>query len=307
MLPVFVEVVIESTWRSYRAVAHSPAVEPWVGLVLFGALATVPFVTAYSVLVDHVVEMRVVVRAALQYLLARYTILVGVALPFVALGFYLVEHRTESLVMLIAGPRPLLLVSCVPAGVLALRSRQRWLEALDRRFFREQHDARLLLTKAVHSDFISQDPAGIAAGLADAIEHALHASIDLFVADGARMRLVDPRDGERYLAANSMLVALAIADTEPMPVEVGAGSILDRLPANEKAWIQSGGYQLIVGLRTRAAEPAGLLALGGKKSGLPYSLADRQSVGALSGTLDAGAREPPPAEHPQSAGGAAGP
>ena len=284
-LPIFVEVVVEGVSPSYRALVHSPAIEPWAGLFLFGALATVPLVTSYSVLFDHVVELRVVLRAALQYLLARYTILAAAVLPSVALGLYLVEHRAESLVALLAGPRPLLLLSGVAASAFALRLRQRWLDVLDRKFFREQYDARLLLTRVMDSDFISQDPAGIASGLADEIDRALHASVDLFVADATRARLVDPRGSGRHLPADSTLVRLAMADSHPMRLDVGPDSVLNRLPASEKAWVTSGRYQLIAGLRTRSGEPAGLLALGEKRSGLGYSDADRQSIGALSGPL----------------------
>ena len=49
-------------------------VEQIVGGIVFGALAVIKFVTAYSVLFDRIVDIRVVLRAALQYALARYTI-----------------------------------------------------------------------------------------------------------------------------------------------------------------------------------------------------------------------------------------
>ena len=56
-----------------------------VGGIVFGALAVIPFVTAYSVLFDRIVDLRVVLRAALQYALARYTILIAVtSLPLAA-------------------------------------------------------------------------------------------------------------------------------------------------------------------------------------------------------------------------------
>ena len=85
---------------------HQSAVEPWIGFVLFGALATVPFVTAYSVVFDGVVRMRVVVRAALQYVLAQYTIRTATAMPFVALSLYLVRHRAEPIASLLGERGP---------------------------------------------------------------------------------------------------------------------------------------------------------------------------------------------------------
>ena len=139
LLPLVLNVLVEESWPAFKTLVHSPAVEPWMGLVLFGALATVPCVTAYSVVFDRIVEMRVVVRTALQYLLARYTILVISALPFVALAIYLASAQSTSLAAFLAQPRPLALFAGVLAGALALRMREPWLDALDRRFFREQY------------------------------------------------------------------------------------------------------------------------------------------------------------------------
>jgi hypothetical protein len=94
--PFTVEVLAEEMIPAYKVWAHQPAVEPWVGAVIFGALAIVPFITTYSVLFDRVVEVRVVLRAALQYVLARYTLLGATLVPFVALGLYLFQHRQEA-------------------------------------------------------------------------------------------------------------------------------------------------------------------------------------------------------------------
>ena len=45
--PFTLEVLVENLWPSYKAFAHSAPVQPWIGAVIFGALAIVPFVTAY--------------------------------------------------------------------------------------------------------------------------------------------------------------------------------------------------------------------------------------------------------------------
>ena len=78
--PLVIQVLLES-FPSYYAFTHSPGVEPIVGGIVFGAFAVIPFVTAYSVLFDRIVDLRVVLRAALQYALARYTNLIDWRLP----------------------------------------------------------------------------------------------------------------------------------------------------------------------------------------------------------------------------------
>src|SRR5207247_2216207 len=99
-------VLIEESWPAYKALAHSPAVEPWLGVALFGALGIVPVVTAYAVVYDRVVDVRVLLRAAIQHALARYTIVGVTTVPFLALGVYFYQRRADSLGALLAGPRP---------------------------------------------------------------------------------------------------------------------------------------------------------------------------------------------------------
>lgn len=93
--PFTLEVLIEETVPAYKAWAYGPRVAPWVGGVIFGALAIVPFVTAYSVFFDRVVDVRVVLRAAVQYLLARYTIVLVTLVPFASLALFILDHRAR--------------------------------------------------------------------------------------------------------------------------------------------------------------------------------------------------------------------
>ena len=282
MLPLAGAVLLEELWPPFKSIEHQPAVEPWVSVALFGALAVVPFVTAYSVLFDRVVETRVVVRAALQYLLARYTIIAATAVPFVAFGLYLVEHRAESLVVLVGGARPILMIVGVAIGFLMLGWRKRSLDALDRRFFREQYDTPLLFSRVMSDDVIARSPAEIAEHLTLEVERAFYARADLFVVDETTDALRDPRGRHLALPLKSTLVTLAVADSEPMELTMGAGSPLDRLPEAEKNWIASEGYRLVTVVKGRTGQLTGLLALGGKRSGLPFSVSDRRSLRALS-------------------------
>ena len=106
-----------------------------VGTITFGALAIVPFVTGYSVLYDRVVEIRVVLRAAIQYVLARYTIIVATLVPFAALAVFVFTHRDEPIAALMSGGRPIALVAFSVLGLVALNLRGTWLARLDRRTF----------------------------------------------------------------------------------------------------------------------------------------------------------------------------
>ena len=281
LLPFSIEVIAEELVPAYKAFVATPAVKPIVGLVLFGSLAVVPFVTAYSVLFDRVVDVRVVVRTALQHALARYTILAATAVPFVALAMYLYDHREERLVTLMSGPRPLLLGGAALIGLVTLRLRHRWLDAVDRRYFREPYDANHILTRFV-GDLAGEGPGDLAHRVKREVERALHADAELFVANDARTALRHAGGQLAPLAATATLVELALNDSRPMDIDVEQpGSPLGRLPDTEKRWLAQGAFRLVVALRSGAGGVSGLLALSAKRSGLAFSALDRHLLSAV--------------------------
>jgi hypothetical protein len=73
-----------------------------VGFIVYFGLLSVPVTTTYAVLVHRVLDVRLVVRAALQYTLARYSILVLSALPVIGLAFYMYRNRNETLAILLS-------------------------------------------------------------------------------------------------------------------------------------------------------------------------------------------------------------
>ena len=81
LAPFAVEVGLEELIPSYKAVVSRPTVRPIVAVILFAPLATVPFTTAYAVLFDGIVAVRFALRAALQYTLARYTVIGATLMP----------------------------------------------------------------------------------------------------------------------------------------------------------------------------------------------------------------------------------
>jgi hypothetical protein len=284
LAPFTIEVIVEELIPAYKAFTAAPAVRPIIALLLFGSLATVPFATAYSVLFDRVVEVRVVVRTALQYALARYTILALTLIPFVALAMFLYSHRTEALVSLMAGPRPLLLSGAAGVGLVTLRLRHRWLEGVDRRYFREPYDAQQIVTRFV-GDLHGESPEVLAQRVQLEVERALHADAEVFFANEARSSLRHAGGRLAPLAANATLVELALNDPRPMEVDLDRpASALQRLPETEKRWLAQGPFRLVVALRSGAGAIAGLLVLSAKRSGLEYSNVDRHLLSAVAAT-----------------------
>jgi hypothetical protein len=270
---------------AYNAFVHQPGVELVVGLLLFGALGAVPVITAYSVLFDRVVELRIVLRAALQYALARYTIIVVAVVPFVALALLMIRHRQEPLVALFSGPRPVALGATALAGIITLRMRQLLIAQLDRRFFREAYDPQRTLDALVSGAVRARDTSEIEAVWRDVAARNLHADASLFVGAGMTGEFRRP-NGTGAIDSGGLLSRLACADLRPMDVDPGDDrSPFRRLSPEEQHWILSSRVHLLIGMRAADGRPLGLLAIGSKRSGLPFTDEDRRLLAAAGGSV----------------------
>jgi hypothetical protein len=285
--PLLLEVLLSAVSPAFDRWAWRPEVAAVRLPILFVLLAFVPLATAYSVLVDRVVDLRVVLRTAAQYALARYTLMALVSVPFVVLAAYLFKRRGEPLGALFAGPQVVLSIGLIALGVAGLRQRHHWLRALDRRFFRTEADSAVLVTTLVDharaattehelSVFVREDVAG-----ALQIEHAT-----LLIADHGRTALIDPAERVAALGTASNLALLLCGSATPLEVLPPAGeTVIGRLPPHERRWLTDGGFEMLVPLRRTPTSLAALLALGPKRSGLAYSAGDRSVLAAVAASV----------------------
>ena len=269
-------------------------------LLLPGLALTVT--VPYTVLVRHALDVRLMARRALQYALARYTALALMAVPLSALAGYLYLHQHESLIALFSGGRVLFLLSAALIGAAGLRYRRRLLDAIDRRFFREQYDARRILTLLVERIRSIQDSAGLANLVSREIDLALHLEgIAILVLDPRSGMLSDPRNRARKLDASSPLALTVANASDPLAVDFeDPRSSLLKLPEKDRHWLVDSGFRLVVPIASRDGSLLGLMGLGEKKSGLPFLQEDRQLLHAIASSaawvleLEEGRALPPP-------------
>jgi eukaryotic-like serine/threonine-protein kinase len=253
-------------------------------IVLFSAITVlVPLGTAYAVLVHRVLDVRLIARRALQYALARYSALALATVPILAFLAYLYVNRDEKLRELFSGIRMLLLLSAAAVGVAALRYRSALLDAVDRQFFREQYDARQILTLLVERIRATGDVASLASLVAREIDLALHLEgISLLVLDARSNMLNDPRRRTSKLEASSPLALLASNASDPLATDLeDPRSPLGHLPEKDRHWLVDSGFKLIVPILARDGSLLGLIGLGQKKSGLPFLKEDKQLLHAI--------------------------
>ena len=163
-----------------------------------------------------------------------------------------------------------------------LRGRHRVLKAIDRVFFRDQDDSRRLLTDLV--DLSRSAPTEQALGmlLRGQIDKALHVeSVHVFFVSATRTALIESEDRRLSLDADLTLASLLAGASTPLDCEFGPqGSVLGRLPAADREWLEREHVALLVPMLSGDGKLIGLIALGPKKSELPFSGEDCELLSA---------------------------
>jgi hypothetical protein len=246
-------------------------------------ILSIPMTTAYAVLVDRALPIRVILRQALQHGLARGVVAVGASLPFVWIVWSLYPRRGEPLADLLSGPQALALAAVAGAGFAGIRLRERARSSIDRTFFREKYDARrILLDVAVRSRKAAR-AGDLASLLASEIDRALHLQgIAVLFADPLSGELLPASGAVRALPRGSALVAQLAGAAAPVEVDLErAGSALRALPEEDRHWLADADVRLLVPLVSSGDELIGAIALGPKRSELPFTGEDREFLAAI--------------------------
>jgi len=284
LAPLFLEILLEAVISPYSAYLDVGGRRALLGyLVIVPCLMAALAITAYSVLVGHVLNVKLMARKAVHYALARYSAIGLAVVPLGAIAAYLYQHGEQPLKQIFSGPHLPLLASSALVGMAALRYRKTLLDSIDRHFFREQYDARQTLTLLVERIRATHGVLDLANLLCREVDLALHPeSVSLMAFEPRSGLLAEPKLRSRRLDASSHLAALIASASDPLPVELGdARSPLARLPESDRHWLVDSGFRLLAPILARDGSLLGLIGLGEKKSGLPFFREDRQLLRAI--------------------------
>ncbi|HXU46042.1 MAG TPA: protein kinase [Thermoanaerobaculia bacterium] len=239
---------------------------------------TVPFTSAYAVLLHRVLDLRLIARRILQYALARATVLVLGLAPFVLLGAYLYVHRRLRIDQVFSGLGLLELGLVALFGVAMVLLRRGILDAVDRRFFREQYDARQILTELVQRIRTAASPEDLANLVLGGIDRALHLTSSALLLENRRSGVLeDPRGRARGIDLSSPLGLVAASAGEALDVDLeDPASQVARLPEADRHWLVDSQLRLLVPILASSGSLVGLIGLGEKKSELPFLREDRR-------------------------------
>ena len=239
------------------------------GLIIFLALTAVPLAAAYAALVQRTLDVRLVVRAALQYVLARSVIVIVSVSPFVVLLVMIGLNRNRSVADLLSGRTGVVLLGLTIAGLAAALGRRRLLALLDARFFREQVDARATLMAVAGTVRQSASIDELGETLTRSLESAFHPTTILTALAGSDDQL-HALDAELSpLSRGSALAQLVAGSNAPFDVESHAPGIIHRLASPDQEWLRNSGASILLPLRGAGDELLGRSSPGWKAQRAP--------------------------------------
>lgn len=249
------------------------------GIVI--ALTVVPFAAAYAALVQRTLDVRLVIRKALQYILAR-SFIWGLALaPFAALLIIVALNRERAVADLVSGPMGLTLGALTAAGLGLALGRQRLMNTVDRRFFRQQIDARALLLNVADATRKATTLDDVQEAVTTAVETVFHPSMLAIAAAGDDDQLHALNTDLPPLSRGSALALLLAGKNTPVDLGETSLAIVERLSPSDRHWLRTSGAVVLLPLLGPSNELAGVLALGEKKSELAYDMEDFRVLAAV--------------------------
>lgn len=278
----------------------------WPALLMVNVLyQSFPLSWAYAILRHRLFDVRVILRLGLQYALAR-----GVLLTVApGLGILLLAD------LLLHGQHPLLEILRVRGWIYvvlgglaatAYVKRQSWLEALDRRFFRERYDAQRLLREVVEEVRDARSFGEVAPRAVTRIETALHPEFAVLLArephESSYQSLAAAPAGQVLpaLPAQSKLMSLVRLLGKPIEVpQTATGWLGEQLPQEETTFLRQTRIELLVPIATAPDRTEAVLALGLKRSEEPYTREDLDLLVAIASSLALLLEKPSPAAAPR--------
>ena len=264
---------------------------PLVYMAMSLGMLIFPVSFAYAILKQRLFDVRVIIRRGLQYALARRVLL---GIPTLAIGLFVVTVVAQ-------GRQPLFSVLKTHAGsyvaigalaALASTQRQKWLSALDRRFFRDRYDAQQLFHEIVEDIRRAESVEEVAPHVVARVANALHTQ---------GCGLLVRRPGEsvyRVVAAapagclatdlpasNKLIPLVRMLECSVSLTAAGSGWLGPQLPQVDKDFLQNARIELLVPVALKEGNTEALIVLGGKRSEEPYSKEDTALLENVAGAL----------------------
>jgi tRNA A-37 threonylcarbamoyl transferase component Bud32/GAF domain-containing protein len=261
---------------------------------------TVPIALGYAILKNRLLDIHVVIRQGIQYLLAKNVLRALLVLPIIGLSFTLYSNRNQTLSQILFHNS--IYFYLLVAAAFGLKFRTRLGETIDRKFFRESYNQERILLRLIDKIKATDNLAEISKLVSQELDAALHPKrIYLFYREAEKHHLtLGYSSGGALPDIQSYEKALTQTHDSPqIPEEYQLIRIMENkesaqefpsrgwesLPADEQKWLERLEVELIVPMLGSDQRLVGLLLLGEKKSEEPYSQNDKKLLEALAGQI----------------------
>jgi eukaryotic-like serine/threonine-protein kinase len=242
----------------------------------------IPLTAAYAVLKHNFLDIRIVIRRSVQYLLAKSVLQVVLVLPLVALAyvFFIRSNLTVADLWLFLG----LLVMLA----LMLRYRESLRREVDRRFFRESYRQEQVLMTLIESLQRLDSMADIVTSVGRQLSATLHPQV-------LQIFLRREQRGTFHCVYSSLgeLPRGEVLDTSPLAYVLSCRNGAVSGPA-ARQWLENGladegldasSIELLVPSHGTRGALLGFLLLGSRLSEQPYLASDRKLLEALAAQI----------------------
>jgi tRNA A-37 threonylcarbamoyl transferase component Bud32 len=284
---------ISATWQVWIDSFLGRAYLQGLGTLLFLTPfhAACPLSLAYAILRHRVLDISVIIRRGLQYALARGAVIGLVPVLGAILIMDLALNSQRPLADILRS-RGWFYAAAAGLSLLAYWKRGEWLDAIDRRFFRERYNAQQVLREVLGEIQTARNFERVAPRVVERIETAFHPEfVSVMVrapGEPAYRSLASVPTGQAppSLAADSKLVGLLRVLGKPLEVPHADSNWLDgRLPHEETDLIRRARIDLLVPIATTPGQAEALLVLGIKRSEEPYTPEDQEFLEAIGASL----------------------
>jgi len=261
--------------------------DPPVRLELaYTAFLIVPVSLCWAIARHQLYDISFVVRRSLQYMLARQALLVVTPLVLAVTALEALRH--DEAVATVLKTHAVLYAGLALTLIVVTTLRAAWLDALDRRFFRDRYDACQLLREVAERARRTRDFWAAARFVVDELARALHiewAAI-LVSGNGEFSPCAGTVAGVEPWPSTLNVLSFVSAVKRPLEIDASAKSWLRRhVSESEIEFLVRVGARLVVPVFTRGDSLNALIVLGTKKSDEPFSAEDKNLLMGIAETL----------------------
>jgi eukaryotic-like serine/threonine-protein kinase len=266
-------------------------IHPSVVIATIFVFMVFPLSFAYAILRHRLFDIRVMIRQGLQYALAKKALVSAVPALGGVLVLDLILHGSQPLIEIVSA-RGWIYAGLAGLAFVAHTKRERWMESLDRRFFRDRYDAQRILREVVEEVHRAGSFAKVAPQVVAKVEAALHpefAALLVRESQQASYRVLSSAPSGAAppaIPAESKLAGLVRLLGKPLEVpRTESGWLKDQLPHEETDFLRQARIDLLVPVAVGQDQTEAMLALGAKRSEEPYTREDQDLLVGVAASL----------------------